>query len=143
MPWPAARDIPDRIAQQPLGVAADRHAAGVHLECGLWKPAVQKVERLAELRVNHRLTSARECDRMYVVGDLIGDGADRTHIEHRGLETAGYAESAGHRPQYAYMYHCHLLFHEGRGMTGQFVVVERGHAVGQINHHDHHHGGHG
>jgi hypothetical protein len=46
-------------------------------------------------------------------------------------------------PNTLYMYHCHLLFHEGRGMTGQFVVVERGQAVGQINHHDHHHGGHG
>lgn len=29
-------------------------------------------------------------------------------------------------PEHPYMYHCHLLNHEDRGMMGQFTVVERG-----------------
>lgn len=29
-------------------------------------------------------------------------------------------------PQTPYMFHCHLLYHEDRGMMGQFVVVEPG-----------------
>lgn len=33
-------------------------------------------------------------------------------------------------PDYPYMYHCHLLRHEDRGMMGQFVVVEPGGSAG-------------
>ncbi len=33
-----------------------------------------------------------------------------------------------------YMFHCHLLEHEDRGMTGQFVVVEPGQAPAPPNH---------
>jgi blue copper oxidase len=33
-------------------------------------------------------------------------------------------------PDVPYMYHCHLLHHEDRGMMGQFVVVEPGDAAG-------------
>jgi hypothetical protein len=33
-------------------------------------------------------------------------------------------------PDLPYMYHCHLLHHEDRGMMGQFVVVEPGDAAG-------------
>jgi FtsP/CotA-like multicopper oxidase with cupredoxin domain len=33
-------------------------------------------------------------------------------------------------PDFPYMYHCHLLWHEDRGMMGQFVVVKPGHAAG-------------
>ena len=29
-------------------------------------------------------------------------------------------------PTLAYMYHCHMLFHEDEGMMGQFVMVEPG-----------------
>lgn len=29
-------------------------------------------------------------------------------------------------PEWAYMYHCHMLFHEDQGMMGQFVMVEPG-----------------
>jgi FtsP/CotA-like multicopper oxidase with cupredoxin domain len=29
-------------------------------------------------------------------------------------------------PTAPYMFHCHVLRHEDRGMMGQFVVVERG-----------------
>jgi FtsP/CotA-like multicopper oxidase with cupredoxin domain len=31
-------------------------------------------------------------------------------------------------PDLPYMFHCHILQHEDRGMMGQFVVVEPGHA---------------
>jgi FtsP/CotA-like multicopper oxidase with cupredoxin domain len=31
-------------------------------------------------------------------------------------------------PTVPYMYHCHVLQHEDRGMMGQFVVVEPGQA---------------
>jgi blue copper oxidase len=43
-----------------------------------------------------------------------------------------------------YMFHCHLLLHEDRGMMGQFVVVEPGQQAGQIHQpagHVHHHDG--
>ncbi|MGW0819744.1 multicopper oxidase family protein [Streptomyces sp. NPDC002845] len=33
-------------------------------------------------------------------------------------------------PDTPYMYHCHLLYHEDRGMMGQFVVVEKGQRAG-------------
>ncbi|MFD6873492.1 MULTISPECIES: multicopper oxidase family protein [unclassified Streptomyces] len=33
-------------------------------------------------------------------------------------------------PDAPYMYHCHLLYHEDKGMMGQFVVVEPGGAAG-------------
>lgn len=37
-----------------------------------------------------------------------------------------------------YMFHCHMLRHEDRGMMGQFVVVEPGQAAGRIaEHHEH------
>ena len=29
-------------------------------------------------------------------------------------------------PAMPYMYHCHMLYHEDRGMMGQFVVVAPG-----------------
>lgn len=29
-------------------------------------------------------------------------------------------------PQWPYMYHCHMLYHEDQGMMGQFVIVEQG-----------------
>ncbi|HCA85055.1 MAG TPA: copper oxidase [Streptomyces sp.] len=35
-------------------------------------------------------------------------------------------------PDTPYMYHCHLLFHEDRGMMGQFVVVEPGQRAGRV-----------
>jgi len=35
-------------------------------------------------------------------------------------------------PDTPYMFHCHLLFHEDRGMMGQFVVVEPGRQAGRI-----------
>ena len=40
---------------------------------------------------------------------------------------------------FPYMFHCHLLRHEDRGMMGQFVVVEPGESVGlpPTPHHDH------
>lgn len=47
-------------------------------------------------------------------------------------------------PDTPYMYHCHLLQHEDRGMMGQFVVVKPGHAPGTpagTQHHDHQHDG--
>ncbi|MCD4533424.1 multicopper oxidase domain-containing protein [Nocardioides sp. cx-169] len=41
-------------------------------------------------------------------------------------------------PDLPYMYHCHLLRHEDRGMMGQFVVVERGAPAGSPpDGHDH------
>jgi FtsP/CotA-like multicopper oxidase with cupredoxin domain len=43
-------------------------------------------------------------------------------------------------PDTPYMFHCHMLFHEDRGMMGQFVVVEPGQQAGQPQRH-HHHGG--
>jgi Putative multicopper oxidases len=33
-------------------------------------------------------------------------------------------------PDFPYMYHCHLLWHEDRGMMGQFVVVKNGQRAG-------------
>lgn len=35
-------------------------------------------------------------------------------------------------PDVPYMYHCHLLYHEDRGMMGQFVVVEPGRKAGKV-----------
>ncbi|CAM5257364.1 multicopper oxidase [Streptomyces spiroverticillatus] len=35
-------------------------------------------------------------------------------------------------PDTPYMYHCHLLYHEDRGMMGQFVVVEKGQRAGTV-----------
>ncbi|MEU0373823.1 multicopper oxidase domain-containing protein [Streptomyces sp. NPDC006283] len=35
-------------------------------------------------------------------------------------------------PDTPYMYHCHLLAHEDRGMMGQFVVVEKGQRAGTV-----------
>lgn len=42
--------------------------------------------------------------------------------------TVRLAVSFGHYPdpEWAYMYHCHMLFHEDQGMMGQFVMVEPG-----------------
>lgn len=41
-------------------------------------------------------------------------------------------------PAAPYMYHCHLLWHEDKGMMGQFVVVEPGQEPGPIGgDHDH------
>lgn len=34
-------------------------------------------------------------------------------------------------PHAPYMFHCHLLLHEDRGMMGQFVVVEKGQKAGR------------
>lgn len=42
-------------------------------------------------------------------------------------------------PEFPYMYHCHLLLHEDRGMMGQFVVVEPGDEAGEVGGHAHHH----
>ncbi|MFE9255074.1 multicopper oxidase family protein [Streptomyces sp. NPDC006879] len=35
-------------------------------------------------------------------------------------------------PNLPYMYHCHLLWHEDRGMMGQFVVVDPAAAAGRV-----------
>jgi blue copper oxidase len=40
-------------------------------------------------------------------------------------------------PTTPYMYHCHLLRHEDRGMMGQFVVVEPGQEPKLSDHHHH------
>jgi len=40
-------------------------------------------------------------------------------------------------PDTPYMFHCHLLRHEDRGMMGQFVVVDPGVSAGEVEHHDH------
>jgi FtsP/CotA-like multicopper oxidase with cupredoxin domain len=37
-------------------------------------------------------------------------------------------------PDLPYMFHCHILQHEDRGMMGQFVVVERGQEAGDPPH---------
>jgi FtsP/CotA-like multicopper oxidase with cupredoxin domain len=37
-------------------------------------------------------------------------------------------------PDLPYMFHCHILQHEDRGMMGQFVVVERGQETGDPPH---------
>lgn len=37
-------------------------------------------------------------------------------------------------PHTPYMFHCHVLFHEDRGMMGQFVVVEPGQTPGHVHH---------
>jgi FtsP/CotA-like multicopper oxidase with cupredoxin domain len=44
------------------------------------------------------------------------------HVEFRII--ARFADYAD--PTTPYMFHCHMLFHEDRGMMGQFVVVEPG-----------------
>jgi FtsP/CotA-like multicopper oxidase with cupredoxin domain len=41
------------------------------------------------------------------------------------LRFADYAD-----PDTPYMFHCHILYHEDRGMMGQFVVVEPGQDAG-------------
>jgi FtsP/CotA-like multicopper oxidase with cupredoxin domain len=38
-------------------------------------------------------------------------------------------------PDTPYMFHCHMLYHEDRGMMGQFVVVEPGQQPGRPEHH--------
>jgi hypothetical protein len=35
-------------------------------------------------------------------------------------------------PDFPYMYHCHLLWHEDQGMMGQFVVVKPGQRPGTV-----------
>ena len=45
-------------------------------------------------------------------------------------------------PDTPYMYHCHLLYHEDRGMMGQFVVVEKGQRASALSGHSAH-GAHG
>jgi len=42
-------------------------------------------------------------------------------------------------PDIPYMFHCHVLRHEDRGMMGQFVVVEPGHTAGTPPTSDHEH----
>jgi FtsP/CotA-like multicopper oxidase with cupredoxin domain len=48
------------------------------------------------------------------------------------LRFADYAD-----PDAPYMFHCHILYHEDRGMMGQFVVVEPGQEVGALEGHGH------
>jgi FtsP/CotA-like multicopper oxidase with cupredoxin domain len=48
------------------------------------------------------------------------------------MRFAGYAD-----PDFPYMFHCHLLTHEDRGMMGQFLVVEPGYQEGPPDVHDH------
>ena len=43
-------------------------------------------------------------------------------------------------PDFPYMYHCHLLAHEDKGMMGQFVVIEPGQAAGRPPDGHQHHG---
>ncbi len=43
-------------------------------------------------------------------------------------------------PDFPYMFHCHLLWHEDHGMMGQFVVVEPGQRVGASLERRGHHG---
>ena len=38
-------------------------------------------------------------------------------------------------PDVPYMFHCHLLYHEDRGMMGQFVVVAPGQPAGHVGNH--------
>ena len=40
-------------------------------------------------------------------------------------------------PDLPYMFHCHLLYHEDRGMMGQFVLVEPGQQAGHPPVHEH------
>jgi len=40
-------------------------------------------------------------------------------------------------PASPYMFHCHILRHEDRGMMGQFVVVEPGQPAETVDHSDH------
>jgi FtsP/CotA-like multicopper oxidase with cupredoxin domain len=42
-------------------------------------------------------------------------------------------------PETPYMFHCHLLEHEDRGMMGQFVVVEPGQSAGETPTSEHSH----
>ncbi len=46
-------------------------------------------------------------------------------------------------PEFPYMYHCHILMHEDRGMMGQFVVIEPGaeppRKVSESENHQHNH----
>jgi hypothetical protein len=44
-------------------------------------------------------------------------------------------------PATPYMFHCHLLFHEDRGMMGQFLVVEPGQQPGHLHTSAHGHAG--
>ena len=48
--------------------------------------------------------------------------------------------------EWAYMYHCHILRHEGQGMMGQFLVVEPGESTNpddyELDYPDHEHAGH-
>jgi FtsP/CotA-like multicopper oxidase with cupredoxin domain len=49
----------------------------------------------------------------------------------------------GSDPDTPYMFHCHVLRHEDRGMMGQFVVVEPGEDASGALDTSHLHGGHG
>jgi FtsP/CotA-like multicopper oxidase with cupredoxin domain len=40
-------------------------------------------------------------------------------------------------PDSPYMFHCHMLQHEDRGMMGQFVLAEQGQEPGNVHEHDH------
>jgi FtsP/CotA-like multicopper oxidase with cupredoxin domain len=51
------------------------------------------------------------------------------------MRFADYAD-----PATPYMFHCHVLYHEDRGMMGQFVVVEPGHQAVAPMPTPHHHG---
>ncbi|MHB9759352.1 multicopper oxidase family protein [Streptomyces sp. BYX5S] len=42
-------------------------------------------------------------------------------------------------PRTPYMFHCHLLYHEDRGMMGQFVVVDKGQRATATDSRDHGH----
>ena len=63
----------------------------------------------------------------------------RPHVNYRLVMTFSDYSS----PTQPYMYHCHLLWHEDKGMMGQFVVVKPGQHAGTIkgaaNDHDHNH----
>ena len=52
----------------------------------------------------------------------------RPEVEYRlVMEFTDYSD-----PDVPYMYHCHLLWHEDRGMMGQFVVVREGQRAGSV-----------
>ncbi|HEU4422789.1 MAG TPA: multicopper oxidase domain-containing protein, partial [Pilimelia sp.] len=44
-------------------------------------------------------------------------------------------------PDMPYMFHCHILYHEDRGMMGQFVVIKPGQQPTAPGRTSHHHGG--
>lgn len=48
------------------------------------------------------------------------------------MHFADYAD-----PEHPYMYHCHLLSHEDRGMMGQFVVIDPRRHAGHTDHAEH------